>query len=385
MLFEPVDPIQAEQPATGLLASARTPTDGARWLSGISWRPERCPTGRGLNPLCGIENPFETPELGTGESGLAYYMPVGFRVQDECTTRDNSGEIQSRVRRQAQAVTPFMIARELQDGAISRTRPYDTPDANAVTNNYLASSLATVETGTWDPDYGLGRIEELARDTALGQDVFIHIPVRYVPLFPNAIVQRGNLLYTKTGATVVADAGYTGGGPLSAGTAEVQTVTITGTPTGGTFTLTYSGQTTAPIAFNATAAQVEAALEALPNLDTDEVAVTGGPGPGTPWTVTFAANLGNVTQMTANGSGLTGGVTPAVAVTTTTPGVAPAATVGEWIYATGPVQVRLGEITAQEIIDQRVNRRIWTADRVFAATFDPCNLHALKIAVPATT
>jgi hypothetical protein len=384
MLFEPVEAIRAERPTTGLLASARTPTDNARWETGISWRPERCPQARGLNPMCEIENPFESPQVGTGETGLAYYSPVAFRVEDECTTRDNSGQFEDRVKRQADAATSYMVASELQNGTITRTRPYDTPDANGVTNNYLASSLAAIQSGTWEPNAGLGKLEELARATSLGQDVFIHMPVHQVPLVRNSLVQRGNLLYTKTGATVVADAGYTGTGPLTAGTSEVQTVTITGAPTGGTFTLTYAGQTTAPIAYNATAAQVEAALEALPNLDTDEVGVAGGPGPGTPWTVTFAAQLGNVAQMIATGS-FTGGTAPAVAVATTTAGVAPAAAAGEWMYATGPVTVRLAPIVAFEIIDQRVNRRIWVADRLFAATFDPCNLHALQISVPAIT
>jgi hypothetical protein len=103
---------------------------------------------------------------------------------------------------------------------------------------------------------------------------------------------------------------------------EVQTVTITGTPTGGTFTLTYAGQTTAAIAYNAAAAAVKAALVALSNIGSADVAVTGGPGPGTPWVVTFQGNLADtdVAQMTANSAGLTGGTSPAVAVTTTTPG-----------------------------------------------------------------
>jgi hypothetical protein len=109
------------------------------------------------------------------------------------------------------------------------------------------------------------------------------------------------------------------------GTAEVQTVTITGTPTGGDITLTLAGETTGVIAYDANAAAVLAALEALPGVEPGEVTVTGGPGPGTPWVVTFTAAQGNVPQMTANGAGLTGGVAPAVAVTTTTPGVAPAA------------------------------------------------------------
>lgn len=113
-----------------------------------------------------------------------------------------------------------------------------------------------------------------------------------------------------------------GGEVISTGaaTSEVQTVTITGTPTGGTFTLTFDGETTAPIAYNAAAAAVDTALEALPNIEAGEVAVTGGPGPGTPYVVTFVTAVGDVPQMTADGAALTGGTAPAVGVTTTTPG-----------------------------------------------------------------
>lgn len=111
-------------------------------------------------------------------------------------------------------------------------------------------------------------------------------------------------------------------GPYAGQTNEVQTVTITGSPTGGTYTLTYSGQTTAPIAYDAPAADVQAALAALSNVGDLDVAVTGGPGPGTPWVVTFKGVLGgtDVAQMTASGTGLTGGSSPAVGVSTTTAG-----------------------------------------------------------------
>lgn len=105
-----------------------------------------------------------------------------------------------------------------------------------------------------------------------------------------------------------------------AATSEVQTVTITGTPTGGTFTLTFDGQTTSAIAYNATNTDVDTALEALSNLEPGDVTVTGGPGPGTPFTVTFNSALGDVPVMTANGAALTGGTTPTVTVTTGTPG-----------------------------------------------------------------
>lgn len=111
-------------------------------------------------------------------------------------------------------------------------------------------------------------------------------------------------------------------------TNELQTVTITGSPTGGTFTLTYSGQTTAGIAYNASAAALKAALEALSNIGAGDVEVLGGPGPATPWTVEFRKALAaqNVAQMTGSAAGLTGGA-PVLSITTTIGGVAAAQTI----------------------------------------------------------
>jgi hypothetical protein len=95
---------------------------------------------------------------------------------------------------------------------------------------------------------------------------------------------------------------------------DTQTVTITGAPTGGTYTLTFSGQTTSAIAFNATAATVQAAIEALSNVLPGDVAVTGSAGG--PWVVMFQGQFSgtNVPAMTASGTGLTGGTSPAVGV-----------------------------------------------------------------------
>lgn len=114
------------------------------------------------------------------------------------------------------------------------------------------------------------------------------------------------------------------------GVTEVQQVGISGAPTGGTFTLTFNGQTTTGIAWNATATTVQTALRALSGIGSTGVNVTGGPGPGTAWVVTFAGALAatDVPVMTATSS-LTGGTSPAVTVTTTTAGVtaSPAGTV----------------------------------------------------------
>lgn len=110
-------------------------------------------------------------------------------------------------------------------------------------------------------------------------------------------------------------------------TNEVQQVAITGGPGGGTFTLTFNGQTTAGIAYNANAAAVQSALEALSNIDVGDVNVTGGALPGTPVLVEFRGQYAqtNVNALTADGSGLTGGAGPAVVITTPTAGVAPTA------------------------------------------------------------
>jgi hypothetical protein len=107
----------------------------------------------------------------------------------------------------------------------------------------------------------------------------------------------------------------------AAGSNEQQTVSISGGPTGGTFTLTYDGQTTAPITYDATAAAVVAALEALTSIGAGNVMASGGPLPGSNVVVTFTGRLGsqNVALMTAT-SALTGGTSPAVNVTETRAG-----------------------------------------------------------------
>lgn len=121
--------------------------------------------------------------------------------------------------------------------------------------------------------------------------------------------------------------------PYTGPSSETQTVTITGGPTGGTFTLTFNGQNTAAIAYNATAATVQAALEALNNIAVGDVKVTGNAGG--PYTVVFGGNFAgdNVAQMTANGAGLTGGTTPAVNVTTPIGGGTPGASDGTEVLA----------------------------------------------------
>ncbi|WP_203236862.1 hypothetical protein [Nocardia panacis] len=95
-------------------------------------------------------------------------------------------------------------------------------------------------------------------------------------------------------------------------TNEKQTITVAGTPTGGTLTLTYKGQTTAGIAFNAASTAVKSALESLATIGTGNVDVTGTG----PYVVEFKGTLAgmDLPLMTASGAGLTGGTSPTVTV-----------------------------------------------------------------------
>ncbi len=121
---------------------------------------------------------------------------------------------------------------------------------------------------------------------------------------------------------------YEFAGTPGAGTSEVQTITFGGTPTGGTFKLSFDGQTTAAITWSSTnntlRDNVDTALEALTNIGTGGVTTAVGTmtaGIGT-LTVTFAGDLTKkaVNTITVADNSLTGSA-PTIAVAETTPGV----------------------------------------------------------------
>lgn len=103
---------------------------------------------------------------------------------------------------------------------------------------------------------------------------------------------------------------------------EQQTVAIAGSPTGGTYTLKFTTAgsitwSTAALAYDSTASQVQTALRAIPGLSLVTVASTGT-SPNLTHTVTFTGVGGNIAQLTST-SMLTGG-TPSIAHATTVAG-----------------------------------------------------------------
>lgn len=118
-------------------------------------------------------------------------------------------------------------------------------------------------------------------------------------------------------------------GAPGAGTDAVQTLTIGGTPTGGSFRLRFGGFVTAAITWTAVDATlvsaIDAALEALPNIGaggivTADVTLTSGIGDGS---ITFSGSaMAKRVQplITVEANDLTG-TAPTVSVAETTPGV----------------------------------------------------------------
>lgn len=129
-----------------------------------------------------------------------------------------------------------------------------------------------------------------------------------VSLAPSQYYQKGTVLGQVLGSGVAVN--------------ERQRVTITGSPTGGSFTLTYDGYTTVALPYNATAAQVQAALEALAPIGVGNVSCGGGAFPGTAITVDFVGLCGGMDHplMVVSGN-FTGGTNPAISIAETIKGV----------------------------------------------------------------
>lgn len=115
----------------------------------------------------------------------------------------------------------------------------------------------------------------------------------------------------------------------AAGTDEVQTLTGTGTISGGTYGLTVMGVAVTGIAFNATASTVQAAVRlaiansTLSDADKaigDGITITGGPINSAPLVVTFDGEYGSDVTTIVTSTGTLTGTTPGISVATGTPG-----------------------------------------------------------------
>jgi hypothetical protein len=105
--------------------------------------------------------------------------------------------------------------------------------------------------------------------------------------------------------------------PSASAINEVQSL-ATSTATGGTFKLSFKGETTTALAFSATAATIQTALRLLSTIAPVGVTVTGGAANAAPVVFTFGGTLAgqDVPLIEFDGALLTGGTSTGVTVTT---------------------------------------------------------------------
>lgn len=131
------------------------------------------------------------------------------------------------------------------------------------------------------------------------------------------------------------------------GTAEVQTITYTGTATAGTLPMTVPAYGTITPVYNVTPAALATALTALVG---STVTVTGTAGSN--YVITFPAALGNVATIIAPYTSATGLTNSSV--TTTTPGVAPVYT--QPVGTTSSQNIRQWAI---DLVDGNIHHRFY--------------------------
>jgi hypothetical protein len=329
----------------------RPPTSVERWENGVEWEALSCDLADLLEPDCLVPS---TNSYGACLRGEA----PGFVVVAGQKSGTPGGRADLRTEEQAVArllaTEEVTVERKVWD--LLRTAP----DIDALVATNLDEALALAEQYMGDTYGSRGVIHMTRRAASL--------------LGTTKMIPSGSRLVTLLGSPVAAGGGY---GQALPDVAEVQSVTPGDvTVTGGTYTLTYAGQTTAPIAWNANAAAVQAALIALSNIAPGDVTVTGGPGPGVAFLVTFGGTLtGNVAQITSSSS-LTGGVAPAVIVTTVTPGVDNVADPMK-IIVSPPVFGYRGAVQVTSLVDPHLNDAYSLAQRGYTIGWDPCPIASI--------
>jgi hypothetical protein len=196
---------------------------------------------------------------------------------------------------------------DLKSGAAGPFQDYlkQTPNQQAI--GAATPAQGGVYTDLWN---GVSKVLQVpgmqfsgfAADPLLRPEAAMSVDVNGRPFFVNDAydANQGNNTGSLIGYPVAFNSGVSGRYYRSGDT--VQTAALVGTPTGGTFTVTIGGATTAPLAYTADGPTVQTAVRALPGATTSTISVTGAASG--PYTFTFT---GPASPVSVNQKGLTGG------------------------------------------------------------------------------
>jgi hypothetical protein len=202
----------ARVPQHSLLRAALTGPqydDEPDWARGLSYAPETCGGYRAISDCTAEEVDYGA---GPGVAAFVDYRPWDLQVEDPCASTFGYAEqvVTDRLRRAADAIESFAIARELWTGDLTRAEVTANPDLE--TNLYLTKDPTVLGAGPVSPRRGLGMLEQAAGEAFHGQQIYLHISREARPFFPE-LVKVGQLIYTNLDNVVVADAGYPGTAP----------------------------------------------------------------------------------------------------------------------------------------------------------------------------
>ena len=212
--------------------------------------------------------------------------------------------------------TTGVVNKEWSEASITQDVASYTDTAYLFSNMFGSPDITTPGGGTlareqlWDPG--------VANFTALSPKTFTVETGSYTRAqkFNYGLVKSIGMTYDRDGVALSGDMigqKITDGATLSGGTSEVQTFTVTGTPTAGGVIVAFMGeQFTIP--YNGTSGAVQTLVDALSNVDSGDITVGGGALPGTALTFTFGGKYAklNVPAMVVITNNLTGGTTPAI-------------------------------------------------------------------------
>lgn len=194
--------------------------------------------------------------------------------------------------------------------------------------------MGSYQAATFRTPWGVFPYLRSTQDVKTESYTFAHdsLPTQVIDGHEQKVLPKGAVLAVITSGD---DAGKVGVfQDAGSGADEVQTLTESGTISGGTFDLTFfdgtgGAVTLSDIAFDVTAADLQAAVRAVVATSSDQdyagladdIVVTGGPIGTTPFTITYNGSFGiDVPQVVADDSNLTG-TTPGITVATTVAGV----------------------------------------------------------------
>lgn len=201
---------RATIPVHSLIRAAVTTLDEPGWERGLTYAPES-PGGYRAFAACTDE---EYEDLGAdGPTPVVTYRPWDLQIVHPCHSTFGLDEVQlaAELDRAVEAVESYAIARELWNGDLTRAA-YDAGDVDAA-NLSLVDGPTILNAGTpAAPKLALGLLQQAAGEALHGQQVYLHASRTLEPFLPD-LTRDGNLLTTRVGNLVVADAGYPGTPP----------------------------------------------------------------------------------------------------------------------------------------------------------------------------